>query len=62
MPLKISGEEAHRRTKKRKIKDEIFCLYLSSSGSSLLSFSHITVGIKVGSCFITHSNEAWADL
>lgn len=57
--FKRTGKGVHGGNEKIKNKDKIVCLYLSSSGSSSLSFNHITVGIKVESCFIIHSNETW---
>lgn len=60
VPFKDQEKEQTKDTRKIKNnKGKLFWPYLSSSGSSSLSFNHITVGNKVESCFIIHSNETW---
>lgn len=59
IPFKDQKKEQTKGPRKLKIKEKLFGPYLSSSGSSSLSFNHITVGSKVESCFIIHSNETW---
>lgn len=52
-------KRSRQKDLKIKNKGKLCGPYLSSSGSSSLSFNHVTVGSKVESCFIIHSKETW---
>lgn len=52
--INLSFKSSLRRKQRER---KIVFKYLSSLGSSLLSFSHVTVGTKVWSCFTLHSKD-----